>query len=70
MLCERRVEESDPWARHAEGSSLPLACAGLVESVDAKEKDGDGVVRFHFFISDEAHVRTDEPEDRWMMAAK
>ena len=21
-------------------------------------------------VADEAHVRTDEPEDRWMMAAK
>ena len=65
MLCERRVEESDPWSRHAEGSSLPLACAGFVESVDAKEKDGDGVVRFHFFISDEAHVRTDSSCPNW-----
>ena len=37
VLCERRVDETDPWPRSVDGEELPVAVAGFVERVMPRE---------------------------------
>lgn len=52
VLCERRIDDSDPWPRAVDGLELPLAVAAFVEKVTTQE----GLVEVKFFIPPEAHV--------------
>ena len=61
VLCERRVDETDPWPRSVDGEELPVAVAGFVERVMPRE----GFVQFKFYVSDAAHVRTDPSSAGW-----
>ena len=61
VLCERRVDETDPWPRSVAGEDLPLAVAGFVDRVMPRE----GFVQFKFYVSDAAHVRTDPASAGW-----
>lgn len=61
VLCERRIDEQDPWPRAVAGHDLPLAVAAFVEKVTTQE----GFVEVKFFVSNEAAAATDAAAEGW-----
>lgn len=61
VLCERRIDEQDPWPRSVAGHDLPLAVAAFVEKVTTQE----GLVEVKFFVSNEAAATTDAAAVGW-----
>jgi hypothetical protein len=61
VLCERRIDEQDPWPRAVDGHDLPLAVAGFVEKVTTQE----GFVEVKFFVSNDAGAATNSGAAGW-----
>jgi senataxin len=61
VLCERRIDEQDPWPRAVDGHELPLAVAGFIEKVTMQE----GFVEVRLFLSNDAGAATNSGAPGW-----